>query len=205
MIAKIKKLGKRHLQNNFLLYFILFLSFILGIIIGSILINRLEQGEHKNISNYFSWIFQSISNSNKPAEIFKVSFISNLKIALIMWVLGFFFIGIIIMPFIIGWKGMAIGFTVGFLVKEFGIRGFGFSIISLLPHYLIILPCFLIIGAISSSNAIFRKKNKGKFTYKRDFLEHTIIVAIFFITITIGSLMEGFFIPFILKILGLNI
>ena len=42
MQGKIKFLGKRHFENNFIIYFLLFLFLITGIIIGSILVNRLE-------------------------------------------------------------------------------------------------------------------------------------------------------------------
>lgn len=138
-------------------------------------------------------------------EIFKTSLLSNLKIALIVWVLGLFTIGVILIPLIISWKGIAIGFTVGFLVKQFGIKGFVFSLTSLLPHYLIIIPGFLAIGAIGISSSIHARKNRGKKAYQRDFVDYTVLFLLFLILIIIGCFIEGFFIPFILNIIGLSL
>lgn len=204
--TKFKGLSKRHLQDNFLLYFILLISFVIGIVIGAILINRLNPEDKLGISSYLSMVVELMSsNGNKTIDIFKSSLFTNFRIALIIWGLGFFLIGIIIIPIIIGWKGIAIGFTVGFMVKEFGIKGFIFSLTSLLPHYLIILPGFITIGAISASNSINRKKSHGKIAYKRNFVDYNTIFFIFFLLIVIGSLIEGFFIPYILNLIGLSL
>lgn len=203
---KFKSLGKRHLQDNFLLYFILLIAFVVGIVIGAILINRLNPEDKLGITSYLSRVVNLMSsNGNRAIDIFRSSLFSNFRTALIIWGLGFFFVGIIIIPVIISWKGMAIGFTVGFMVKEFGIRGFIFSLTSLLPHYLIILPGFLTIGAISASNSIHGKKNQGKIGYKRNFFDYTTVFFIFFMIIVLGSLIEGFFIPYVLNLIGLSL
>ena len=204
--SRFRGLIKKHFQNNYLLYFILLILFIIGIIIGAILINTLNSEDKLRISSHFSWIFSSISEQDyKSIDIFKSSLFSNIKIALIVWVLGLFTIGIIIIPLIISWKGVAIGFTVGFLVKEFGIKGFVFSLTSLLPHYLIIIPGFLAIGAIGISNSIHCRKSRGKKAYQRDLIDYIILFFLFLIIILFGCFVEGFFIPYIINLIGLSL
>lgn len=197
---------KRHIQNNFLLYFILLIIFIIGVIIGAIFINSLEMDNKLRISSYFSWIFTSINEQEYNSfDVFRKSLISNIRITLIIWILGLFTIGIFIIPLIIAWKGTAIGFTVGFLVKEFGFKGFVFSLTSLLPHYIIILPGFIAIGSVGISYSIRNRKYRGKKAYQRDLRDYSILLFLLFIIIFFGCLIEGFFIPFILKLIGLSL
>lgn len=203
---KLSSLAKRHLQDNFLLYCILLISFIIGIVIGAILINRLSPDEKLGISSYLSSVVKLMSSyDNNLVNLFKSSLFVNFRFTIIIWGFGFFLIGIIVIPLIIIWKGMAIGFTVGYFVKEFGVKGFIFSLTSLLPHYLIILPSFLIIGAFSITNSLKYKKNKGRIIYNRDMVDYIIIFFIFFTIIAIGSIIEGFFIPYVLNMIDLNL
>lgn len=178
----------------------------MGVILGAIFINSLEMDNKLKISNHFSWIFSSLSEQEyRSLDVFKISLISNIRIVLIIWGLGLFTIGVIIIPLIIAWKGTAIGFTVGFLVKELGFKGFLFSLTSLLPHYVIILPGFIAIGAVGISNSIKSRKSRGKKAYQRDLIDYSILLLMLFVVILFGCFIEGFFIPFILKLIGLSL
>lgn len=202
---RVKSLSKRHFQTNFIVYFILTICFILGIVAGAILINKLDSEGNIKVVNYFSWILEYIQiGSSKSIDIFKMSLISNAKIVLIIWILGLVSIGILIVPLIICLKGATIGITVGFLVKEFGMKGFGFALSGLLPHYLIIIPGFLAIGAIALTNSIYGIKNKKNRT-KINILDYSILILLFFIIIILGVLIEGFFTPYFLNLIALNL
>ena len=203
--VKVKSLSKKHFQSNFIVYFILTICFIIGIVAGAILINRLDsQGEIK-FSNYFSWIFEYIQvGSSKSVDIFKTSLLSNTKMILIIWILGLISIGILVIPLIISLKGATIGFTVGFLVKEFGMKGFIFALSGLLPHYLIIIPGFLAIGAIGLTHSLNGIKNKKSRT-NSNIIDYSILILLFFTIIILGVLIEGFFTPYFLNLIQLNL
>lgn len=202
MLKRINNLSKRHLRNNFVLYFILSLSFIIGIFIGAILINKLSTEQSSKISNHFSWIFNFVKEQDfNSINIFISSLLSNMKILFIVWILGLTSIGLLIIPLIIVWKGVAIGFTVGFLVKGFGMKGFIFSLAGLLPHYLIMIPGFLAIGAIGISNSIYVGKGRRSKMNQVDINEYSILMLLFFLIIIFGCFIEGFFTPYFLKLL----
>lgn len=204
MQRKIKFLGKRHFENNFIVYFILFMFLIVGIIIGSILINRLEISENHKIIGYLSPVMDYISNENLLSiDILKVSLLSNFKFVLIIWLSGFTFIGTIIIPLMIGLKGMTIGFTVGLLVKQFGINGFVFAISGLLPHYLILLPGIIAICSIALTNGNSNsniKANGLRRVNKINFVDYSLLILFFFIIIIMGSLVESFITPYFIKL-----
>lgn len=206
MQGKIKFLGKRHFQNNFIIYFILFLFLIGGITIGSILVNKLELTQGNKAIKYLSPLIDNIENGNQASlDMFKSDLLTKLKFTLIVWLSGFVFIGIILIPLIIGLKGISIGFTVGFLVKSFGIKGFTFALSGLLPHYLIILPGILAICFIGLSNANANsklKRNVIKRINKINLLEYSLLILFSFTIVILGSLVGSFTIPYFIKLLN---
>ena len=206
MQGKIKFLGKRHFQNNFIIYFILFLFLIGGITIGSILVNKLELTQGNKVIKYLSPLINYIDHGNQASlDMFKSNLLTNLKFTFIVWLSGFVFIGIILIPLIIGLKGISIGFTVGFLVKSFGIKGFTFALSGLLPHYLIILPGILAICSIGLSNANANsklKRNVIKSINKINLLEYSLLILFSFTIVIVGSLVGSFTIPYFIKLLN---
>lgn len=204
MLKKVNNLSKRHFRNNFIVYFVLSLSFIIGIFIGAILINRLNVKQSLKISNYFSWIFDFVKEQKlNSINIFITSLLSNIKVLFIIWILGLTSVGLLIIPLIIVWKGVAIGFTVGFLVKGFGLKGFTFSLAGLLPHYLFMIPGLLAIGAVGTSNSIYIGKGRRSKINQMDINEYSILMLLFFLIIIVGCCIEGYFTPYLIKITGL--
>lgn len=199
--VRIRNLSKRHFQSNFSVYFILTICFILGIIVGAFLINRLNYEESLKFANYFSWIFEYIQVGNsKSINIFKSSLFSNTKMILIIWFSSLISIGVLIIPLIVSLKGITIGVTVGFLVKKFGMKGFIFASSGLLPHYLIIIPGFLAIGALGITHSLYSTKNK-KGKVNNNMIDYSILILLFFIIIILGVLIEGFFTPYLLNLI----
>ena len=209
MQGKIKFLGRKHFENNFIIYFILFLFLLAGVIIGSILVNRLDILEDHKIIGHLSPVMEYINHENQLSiDILKISLLSNSKFALIIWLSGFIFIGTIIIPLMIGLKGISIGFTVGLLVKRFGIKGFTFAVSGLLPHYLILLPGIIAICSIGLSNAKTNSSLKGngiRRINKMNLVEYSLLFLFFFTIIIMGSLVESFITPYFIKLTRLNL
>lgn len=209
MQKRIKTLSKRHFQDNFIIYFIISMFFIVGIIIGAIMINRLKIETNNNITNHYSWIFDYMNDGNPgTSDILKSNLFSTMKFSIIIWLSGLIVLGIFIIPLIIGWKGITIGFTVGLLIKEFEIKGLIFALSGLLPHYLIILPGIIAIGSIGLSHAIGMSKGRGKSLYKvhqRSLVDYTILFVLFFIIIIVGTCIESFMIPYLLKFIKFSL
>lgn len=209
MQRKIKFLGKRHFENNFIIYFILFIFLISGIIIGSILVNRLDVLENYNIIRHFNPLMDYANKGNQfSLDIFKIRLLSNIKFGFIIWLSGLIFIGIITIPLIIFLKGINIGFTVGFLVKKFGIKGFTFAFFGLLPHYLILLPGILAICSIglssSKSNINLNRNSMGRMN-KMNLVEYSLLFLFFFMIVMMGYLVEAFITPYFIKLTKLNL
>lgn len=183
MLIKFKVLCKRHLQNNLTLYLILLSCFMVGIIIGSIIVNRSDEDFNNKIYEF--------------SDSFISSLIANFKFILPIYLLGLVRFGIIFIPLILCWKGLNIGFTVGAIVKIFGVRGFVFTVLGLLPQYFITMPGLLGISAISLSNSSYLNKRarKRKDNYS-NFCNYSMISIVLLILFFIGSLVEVYITPF---------
>ena len=93
-------------------------------------------------------------------SILQDSITGNLKTIGLLWLLGPIVIGLPLVLVVIFTKGFSVGFTVGFLVNELGIKGILFSIATVLPPALFIIPALVVMAAasISFSMAVIRKR-----------------------------------------------
>jgi len=206
MFKKKYNLIKRHFQNNFIFYFILSILFLTGVIIGSLLVIKFSFDENAKIINYFTWIFKYMLEGDfQNKSIFYSSLLSNIKIVFIIWILGLFTIGAIGIPLIAIWKGITVGFTVGFIVSKFGISGFLFTLCGLLLYYLVMIPGILAITAIGLSNSIKNIKYRNRGINNDDFSNYSILMLLFFIVIIMGSFIEGIITPYFLNVFKLRL
>lgn len=202
-IVKIKRWLLSHIQNNFLIYFILTGLFSIGIIIGAITIKVLNIDQKDNIIVFLNSFFKIMSNNGLDnVLIFKQSIIDNFKIIGSIWITGLIIIGIVVIPLIITFRGFAIGFTVGFIVQEYSLKGFLFSILGILPQNLFIIPGLIFIsslGVVFSLKNVRKRRRKQGFNY--NILEYSLLILFFSIPIFIGTLIEGFISPIFLGLL----
>ena len=203
-IYRLKKIFRNHFENGFSFYFVLFLIFIFGIIIGAVIIKALSTSIHYNILKYSNpYFFSNFKNYDNYYNIFKMSIYFNLIYIGISYVFGILNLGFII-PVLVFIKGGTLGFTVGFLLHNFSWKGFIISIFGCYPQYLIYIPCIVAVGALSMTVAAkYKFSANRKFTkFKRlDILEYTLFVLFFTVLMIIGSIYEGFISPIFLNII----
>ncbi len=178
---------------------------IVGIIIGAIAIKTLNVEERDGIVNFFNSFFKLLNkddvNSN---QLLKESVTSNIKTIIIIWLTGVFVIGIAIIPIIVILRGFAIGFTVGFLVNEYGVRGFLFSVFALLPQNVFIIPGIISISSIGINYALKKVKQKSN-GLKTNFINYSSCIFLSCILILLGCLVEAFISPLFMKFIVGNL
>ena len=103
---------ENHINQNIKEYAISTLVFILGVIIGVMILNSSNEESKKNISGYINEFVNTIKNREYEVDTNKLlmkSITSNLKVALIIWISGSTLIGIPLVYGSLGYKGMCIG------------------------------------------------------------------------------------------------
>lgn len=206
MQHKLKNWLYRHFKDNFLVYFTIIVFLIIGIIIGAVSIRILDSDQKGQVIIFFNSFFKLISNDEVDSFLLlKESILNNLKTIFLIWITGIIIIGIPIIPIIILLRGFAIGFTVGFLVNEFGIKGLLFALFSILPQNLFVIPGIISIssiGMVNSLNSIRRKRLQSTYNHKlTNFINYSVIIFIFSIIIMIGSLVEAYITPIFMRLI----
>lgn len=206
LFYRIKRWLLKHFQDNFLIYFSLTIIFVIGIVIGAITIKVLNIEQKNDIITFLNSFFKTMDSSGLDnLSVLKQSIIDNFKTIGLVWITGLIIIGIPIIPIIIIFRGFALGFTVGFLVNEYAIKGFLFSILGILPQNLFIIPGIIAIsstGMAFSINGIKNKKNRLRNNkIGSNIINYSILILFFSIIVFIGTLIEAYISPIFLGVL----
>lgn len=109
---------------------------LLGIVIGSLLLNS----ENQNLTTNLNYIF----NSNFQARVsqpqiytFVSSITSSFLFVISVLLMGMSLWGMFLIPFVILFRGIGIGVSCGFLFCQYGFKGMLFSLVVILPGLLI--------------------------------------------------------------------
>ncbi len=211
MFKKIKSVIGEHIAKNRNAYLFLLMAFILGISAGAFTVNGLSAMQRDDLSNYFQGFLQLLNNQNMDtSELFSTALMENLKLVGILWILGVTIIGIPFIFVIITIRGFITGFSSGFIISALGFKGILFSIFTMLPKEILIVPCLIAIGVngINFSMQLVRNKtiqNNRKDSLKGSFASYCFVAAFFSSIILGGILLDAYITPVIVRIIAPSI
>ncbi len=193
--SKVKRVVIEHITNNKKEYFIITLLFIIGIFLGVLFINYMQEEQKQEISSYFNSFIEkmkSIQNLDKM-ELLKVSITQNILLGITIWFFGTTVIGIPIVFGVVIYRGFCLGYTISACIYSIGLsKGLSFVIISLILQNILFIPALL---AISVSGFKLYKsiiKDKQRENIKNEVLRHTIFSLIMIALLVSSSLIEIF-------------
>lgn len=120
----LKKILLQHINSNMKDYLILSIIFIIGVMIGVVIINNSNEQSKSEINGYINSFVNTIKEEKYEidrAKLTKISIIENLKIVGIIWVAGSTIIGIPIIYLFIAYKGFSIGYTISAIISSLGV------------------------------------------------------------------------------------
>lgn len=184
---------KEHVYNNKRQYFIVSIIFLIGVIIGVIFVNNVENSNMEQIQNYLNTFVNSLKGEYQIDQfaLLKNSIINNLILAISIWFIGSTVVGIPIMYILIGIKGFSLGYTISSALITFGTwKGILFNITTLLLQNIILIPCILALGV--SGMKLYKSiiKDKRRENIKIEILRHTIFSIFIAIIMVISSIVE---------------
>lgn len=205
-ILRLKNLFKKHFENSFTFYFLLFFIFTIGIIFGAVLIKAFDNPRRLLVLKYSNAYFFNVLNNNyNNVSIFKKAVFNNLIFILVMYLTGLASFGFIVTPLIVFLNGGLLGYAVGYLTYSYGFKGFFLSVLAIYPQYLFYIIAIISIGALSMTMS-YKYKFSGNFkivkTRKLELIDYTIFIFVLTIFIIAGCLYEGFISPFFLNLIN---
>lgn len=153
----------------------LLISFSIGVFIGIICFILLSFSEKVSLSSDLTNYINLIHDGNfKYFPSFIKSFISNYKYLVLIWVFGIVFFCSLLIPFIIIYRGILLGFTISSIIYVFHIKGFLYSLIMLIPSTIINEFIFILVSyySITFATKCFNVIKKDKTINLRQFIKN---------------------------------
>ncbi len=190
-----KTLNKLKDKKQFILIFVIcIVTFIIGILLPSIL----NEENIKIIETSLNSFFETIKNNQlKSNELLFKTLTSNIIIDLTIWILGISIIGIPLVILLLGYKSLSIGFTLSCIISTYKLNGIIKALIYIVPNTINLFIFFtLSYYSISFSlmlfNYLFRKKEYNKKVIVNRYLK---LLVISIIILIFTSVVETYVVP----------
>ncbi len=195
---QLKRLFKRHAEENFLKYISVLSVFIAGILLGFVFSKGLSVDLAEGLNQEMNEFIEGFSMGNvNSMEILKNSFLKNMRIALLIFLGGF---SVWLAPVAFGAiliYGFSLGFTVGYMSLYFGGIGVGIAVASIFFGLIINVPVYIILTVIAFNNSIGKKHNRGD----GGMGTYTLIFGILFSVTLVTMVTDAFVVPVIVGLI----
>lgn len=190
-----RKKIENHIKENIKEYFIFALILIIGIFIGTMVLNNSNEMQRQEISGYLNDFTSQIkegsrvSYSNMLFEIIK----NDVKLVFLITFLSVSIVGVPALYIIIGYKGFSLGYTIAAISATFGTgKGLLFSISLMLFNKIIEIPAifYLALNGIKMFKAIIKDRSKENIKYAVVKYAGNLIIAI--IMLLISAFLETY-------------
>lgn len=191
--SKMKEIILEHISTNLKEYIITFIIFVIGIIVGMMLLNNLNEEQKAEISQYVYNTIDSLKETTTIDTItmLKNSIINNMFFCLVIWFVGSTIVGLPIVYAILAFKGFSIGYTISAVVAVLGTgKGMIFVITTMLLQNIIFIPCAiaLVVSATRLCKSIIKDRRRENIKY--GIIKHTLFSLVICIFLVLSSFVE---------------
>ena len=195
---------KNHIINNKKEYIIVVLLFIIGIFLGVLFVNNMEETPKSDVTAYLNSFIDKMKNIENlnNIELLKNSMGQSIVLAVVLWFFGTTVIGIPIVFGIVVYRGFCLGYTISICIYIMGMtKGILFVLILLLLQNILFIPAVLALAV--SGFKLYKSiiKDRNKENIKIEVVRHTIFSFIMLLVLVASSIVEVFLSTNILKAL----
>lgn len=193
------------LQKNWPVLLFLLIVLLAGVTAGTIASKTLDLNVRQDLSEHLQSFLLGLTeeiNSRDQKGFFSL-LIQQLKILLLIWLLGLSIVGFPFIPIVLFLRGFLVGFTIGFLIEELAFRGFVFALASLLGQNLISLPLYAFMSLISLAfawNLLNALLNRRAIDFWQQFIGYSLLMALCGIGFLLASLVEYYLSPILMEL-----
>ena len=205
-----KKNFWQELKKNKYKYLFLITIIILGFLSGIVLANILSYNDKKEVGEIVETYFLNLKNNESINYI--GNFLNNLGVnffyLLLLFIFGISIIGIVLNPFILYFKSLITGFSVGIIISLYSFKGILGGILCVYPTQLLNLLIYMLVSfyGINLSIRLFKVLFLRKNINNNEFMKKYFQVLLFSsIVLLISTLYETFLADFVMKFFTLFI
>lgn len=186
---------ENHIRENIKEYIILLLIFIIGLIIGTMILNNSNDMQKQEISDYLNDFTSKVQEGSKPdyGKMFIKIIKKNLILVIIMAFLGVSIIGLPGLYIIIGYKGFSFGYTISAVLAVMGTyKGMLLATTLMLLSKVVELPALflLAISGIKMLKAIIKDRRIENVRYEG--IKFSIRILVSLALLTVSGLIETY-------------
>jgi len=197
----LKRIVTDHLSANKKMYLFLVTIFVLGNFLGTLCIKYMDESVHavmiQDLSAFFSNSIQ-VENEFSRTAYFKMNLITEIKIYFVMWLCGLTVLGFAAAPFFCLFKGFVIGFTNSFLLMNYGVSGFFYDLLTIVPQNVIKIPAIFFACSCIITYAIRLSEKRSAASTASGvqlFLLYSFSMLCAFAVSVLGVLLESYLTP----------
>lgn len=177
------------------LVFVLVLGFFLGLAAPTTMDEDAASQTRLFIGNYV----QALPEAGiKPGYEALQAFLLNGSLILGIGLLGLHLFGLPLAAAMLFFKGLSLGYAMSFLMDYQGTRGFVVIALSMLPQNLVLLPVFVVAALLAANFSLTLHRSKPLFG--RDLAVYGMRFLMLLGGVLIGSLVQGYICPLLLKL-----
>lgn len=193
--SKIVGIIVQHIKDNLKAYLLTSIILLIGITLGVVLVNNLQEQQSQEVQNYVNEYVDSLKNGSSidSGKLLRNSIKNNLILVLVMWFVGSTVIGIPIVLGIVWYRGFCLGYTISALIAIMGVgKGSLFFATAILLQNLILIPCILALAV--SGIKLYKSiiKDKRKENIKIEIVRHTLFSLVLLAFLMMASLLETY-------------
>lgn len=184
-----------HIQNNLREYAIASIIFIIGILLGIVFVNNLNDSQGDEISTYITNSINILkeNDSKNNLIILKESAQSNILLVILLWLLGSTVIGLLLVYLIVAFRGFCLGYAISAIIYSLEIGKAIILIIStMLLKNIITIPC--IIALAVSGMKLYKSimQDRRRENVKLEVIRHTFFAIFILIFLIASSFIEAY-------------
>ena len=193
-VPQIRGKIRQYVYDNIKEYALVTILFIIGIFIGVIVVNNLDDVKTQEINTYitdFIARFKTIEKLDKVSLI-GASIKNNIILTIIIWIAGTTVIGVPIVLAVILFRGVCLGYTISSITYSIGIgKGILFCIVALCLQNILFIPAILSLGV--SSLKLYKSiiKDRRRENIKIEIIRHTIFSLLMLAVLILSSFIEN--------------
>ena len=184
-----------YIKENLRSYLILIIIFFIGLLLGVVFINNINEVQSKQISEYISNFINSVKENYQIStnSLLITSIINNLCIAILLWFLGSTVIGVPLIYLVIGYKGYCIGYTIAAVTATLGTgKSIAFIFATMLLQNIIYIPTIITLAVSGIKLYRLIMEDRRKENIKLQILKHTIFSVLMLILLLFSSVIETY-------------
>ena len=191
--------GKTHLKDNISYYALGGALMVAGALLAFFCVLCMPELSYKELSLYLGDFFENFAKSGADAgEVMYFCICESAVFFICVLLFSGSLIGLPLLGIFAVYRGFAFGFVTTFFFRLYGIRTLLFLLVSVLPHLLITLPCYLALFSLSLRFGVQIIKQRSGI--KSLYLSYFLTLLVLFGVAVLGGLMKAYIEPLLLQL-----